>query len=504
MSVNLINIIFGMKLRQARLEAGLSLSQFAAQCELSPSYMTEIEKGRKYPRSDKIVRMAEALGKAYDELVSVSLDPSLSHLDSALNSSVLLEFPFEEFGLESGDLFNLLTRVPDRSSALLHALLGLGRQFDLAEEDFLKAALRSYQELHDNYFPDVEDAVLECQAKFGAAYGLGSTLPLDGAALESILRREFGYFIDDSVLHDDPDLQSCRMAYLAAERPRLLVNRRLLDNQITFLLAKELGYQFLGLKERSSTSMPLRIDSFEQILNDFKAAYFGGALLMPRSEMLEDLKQFFASPVWDPGFLYAMLDRYAVTPEMLLYRWSELMPEFFGFKLHFLRFRQTGREFRLANQFNMNRLLVPSGIGLNEHACRRWLPIRLLNRLGEDSSVSDSPCIGAQVSESLESQVRFLTIGFARPLVLAPELKSCVSIGFEVDSALNRTIAWREDPALAQVLVNETCERCPLPAEQCKERAAEPVVLKANEAVRNRRMALDRLAESYRLPSRRA
>ena len=44
MPVNLVNIIFGMKLRQARLESGLSLSGFAAQCDLSPSYMTEIEK----------------------------------------------------------------------------------------------------------------------------------------------------------------------------------------------------------------------------------------------------------------------------------------------------------------------------------------------------------------------------------------------------------------------------------------------------------------------------
>jgi transcriptional regulator with XRE-family HTH domain len=63
MSPNLVNIIFGMKVRQARLEEGLTLSEFAAQCDLSPSYVTEIEKGRKYPRADKIMKIAEALGK---------------------------------------------------------------------------------------------------------------------------------------------------------------------------------------------------------------------------------------------------------------------------------------------------------------------------------------------------------------------------------------------------------------------------------------------------------
>lgn len=36
MGIDLINIIFGMKVRQARLEAGLTLSDLARQCELSP------------------------------------------------------------------------------------------------------------------------------------------------------------------------------------------------------------------------------------------------------------------------------------------------------------------------------------------------------------------------------------------------------------------------------------------------------------------------------------
>ena len=63
MATNLVNIIFGMKLRQARMEAELTLTEFAQQCELSPSYVTEIEKGRKYPRVDKIMKIAEVLEK---------------------------------------------------------------------------------------------------------------------------------------------------------------------------------------------------------------------------------------------------------------------------------------------------------------------------------------------------------------------------------------------------------------------------------------------------------
>lgn len=134
MGLRLINIIFGMKVRQARLDAGLTLSEFANSCELSPSYVTEIEKGRKYPRTDKIVKMAEALGKSYDDLVSIKLPRSLTYLESTLSSSVVQRFPFSEFGFESGDLINLLTRKPDKASALLHAVLEMARRYDLKED----------------------------------------------------------------------------------------------------------------------------------------------------------------------------------------------------------------------------------------------------------------------------------------------------------------------------------------------------------------------------------
>ncbi|HUM68444.1 MAG TPA: helix-turn-helix transcriptional regulator, partial [Chloroflexota bacterium] len=112
MSANLVNIIFGMKMRQARTEANMTLTEFAAACDLSPSYVTEIEKGRKYPRSDKIMKIAEVLGRSYDDLVSIRLDNSLAHLETTLASATFQRFPFEEFGLEPGDLVTLLTREP--------------------------------------------------------------------------------------------------------------------------------------------------------------------------------------------------------------------------------------------------------------------------------------------------------------------------------------------------------------------------------------------------------
>ena len=473
----------------------MTQTQFASQCELSPSYLTEIEKGRKHPRSDKIMKMAEVLGKDYDEMVSIKLGFSLSYLESTLSSSILQRFPFEEFGLEAGDLINLLTREPDKASALLHAILEIGSRYDLQEEDFLRAALRSYQEIHENYFQDLEDAALAFSSEFGKEYGMDQDVPVTLPFFERILKENFNYQIDDQEIAAQEALSAYRSIFVRGANPRLLVNPVLNPLQVKFLLAREVGYQYLGLKERSLTSTPDRIDSFGQIFNDFKAAYFGGALLMPRAPMLEDLEKFFSRTLWDPQPLLDMVARYEVTPEMLLYRFSELIPQFFGIRLHFLRLQYADGRYQLIKHLNMNQLVVPSGIGLYEHYCRRWLSVRLLQELAskDDVSTMETPHLGVQLSDYLDTEDSFLCIGFARPLVLTPDINSSIIVGFRVDSDLKHTIRFVEDPAIPFTIIQETCERCPLTGDQCQVRAAEPTTLQARERETRRRLALEKL-----------
>lgn len=502
MSVNFANIIFGMKVHQARSEARLTLAELAERCELSPSYMTEVEKGRKYPRTDKIMRMAEVLGKDYDEIVSIKLAPSMAYLQSAISSPFLSRFPFEEFGFEAGDLVNLLTRQPDKTSALVHALLEITRRYDLKEEDFLKAALRSYQEIYENYFQELEDTAASFREELATNYKLETDVPIDPTILAKILQKKYGYEIDRTSIAADPLLKDYRSIFIKGTGAKksgikLFLNSLLQPRQIKFLLAQEIGYQYLKLTERSSTSSPNRIDSFEQILNDFKTAYFGGALLMPQSSIIEDLQNFFRQPAWEPQLLLGMLHKYDVTPEMLLYRFSELIPQFFGIKLHFLRFHNNDGEYILTKQLNMNHLLVPSGIGLQEHYCRRWLSSCLLSDLKKNASTNKNniPVIGVQLSEFLESKDRFLCFGFSRPLVLTPKIDSSIIIGFRVDSDLRSIIRFFGDPAIPNTIINETCERCPLTAKQCQVRAAKPTILQAEQEEVSRKLAINQLGQ---------
>jgi len=489
---NLVNIIFGMKVRQARLEADLSLTEFAAQADLSPSYMTEIEKGRKYPKADKIMKMGQVLGKDYDDMVSIKLAPSLSYLETLLSSPLLHHFPFEEFELDISDLIGLFTRAPDKASALLHTILEIGRQYDMKEEHFLRAALRSYQEIHENYFHDLEEAATE----FVKKYKLESELPISLGSLKTIISNEFGYELDDTTLTQYDILSGNRSIFIEGTQPKLLLNSALHPRQIKFLLARELGYQFLGIKSRAYVSPPDKVDSFNQVLNDFKASYFAGALMMPRGQILGDLQEFFQLTTWSPYRLLNMLEKYDITPEMLLYRFSELTPQFFGLKLHYLRFQNEAATYQLVKQLNMNNLPLSHGISLGEHHCRRWLAIRLLKDMeanGAGDTASNTPLIGAQISEFLESHERFLSFGFARPLALLPNEGSSIVVGFRIDSDLRNTVNFVQDPSLPVVIINETCERCPLVGDQCTVRAAPATILEAETFKTEQKIALKQL-----------
>lgn len=488
MQADLINIIFGMKVRQARMAKGLSLTELARKAGMSASYVTEIEKGRKYPKVDKIYRMAQVLDAEYDDLVSIRLDPSLKHLEIALASPLLQAFPFEAFGVQVGDLVDLLTRAPTEASALIHALTGITRRFDVRDEHFLRAALRSYQEIHENYFPDIEKAA---QA-FVERHDLSLAPSLE--QLKQILIDEFSFTLDESRLSRHPALHDYRSVLLDGGQPHLLLNGDLTTSQLRFLILREIGYCTLSLKTRAVTSPPDVVESFDQVFNDFRASYFAGAVLMPQRRILADIEAFFAQSTWQPRQWLAMLHKYETTPEMLLYRFSELVPQFFGIKLHFLRVNTSGSSYRLVKQLNMSGLPLPSGIGLNEHYCRRWLTVRLLREMVaiEDGTPLpwQEPHVGIQMSEFIDTREQFLCIGFGRRLSLSPTNKTSVIIGFRVDDDLLNTIRFAQDPTIPSVIINETCERCPLTAQQCKVRAAEPRIYQNQEAVRRRQAAL--------------
>jgi len=494
-----VRVIFGMKLRKFREQRGYSLKALAERTGLSPSYLTEIEKGKKYPKTGKILQLAEAVELPFDDLVSLKLERELNPLSDLLNSPLMQEFPFHLFGFTPQDVMNLVRRSPNEASTLIRTLGEIAGSYDMRVEHIFYAALRSYQESHHNSFEDLESAA----ANFLVAQEWNSTPPMTADVLGRCLTDRYGYIIDESTLETFPELLGFRSVWVDSDPPRLLLNARLLPAQKAFVLGRELGYEYLDLRDRAPTSSPSEVRSFVQVLNDFKASYFAGALLMNRDTLVTELREFFAQTRWNETAFLGMLDRYEVTQEMFLHRLSEIIPTSLELpRLHFLRLNNAmgSHVYQLTKHLNMSGLPLPQGLGLHEHYCRRWLSVRVLRELADSQLKGGklSRVIRVQRSRFIDTEGEYFCISLARPLALTPTTNSSVTLGFPMDDAFKERVRFWDDPAIPHFEINETCERCSLSRRVCTDRAAPGTLYKQEKALTKRNQVLNILLDELR------
>ncbi len=491
--------ILGLKLKQFRQKKNYSLKDLAERTNLSISFLSEIEKGKKYPKPEKIMQLANALEVSFDDLVSLKVDEELDPLTTILDSPFIKEFPFHLFGIQPRDVFDLVTNAPVKAGAFIRTFLEISQSYDMRVEHFLFAALRSFQKMHQNYFDELENAAVA----FMNEHNWNAAPPIKSDLFRKVLIEEYGYNLDETVLTTYRELKGFRSVWINGNPPTLCINARLLPSQKAFILGREIGYCYLGLKERATTSSWLKVESFDQVLNNFRASYFSGALLINKELLHNDLKRFFQNERWDGENFLALMRRYDATPEMFLYRLSQLIPKLFGLEeIYFLRFNnEAGRDiYRLTKELNMSRVQVPHGIGLNEHYCRRWLSISLLKELAERQKHGrhDDTIIAAQRSRFIESNAELFTITLARPLALTEGANSSMSLGFLINNEFKKTVRFWNDPEIPGVDVNETCERCGLSHTECSERVAPPEIYKQEQNQKIREEVLGRLMADMR------
>jgi predicted transcriptional regulator len=468
-------MLFGLKVKQLRQRQHLSFAELSEKANLSVSYLNEIEKGKKYPKENKVPALAAALGVTEETLTSLELDEGLTPLAELLKSNFLNELPLDLFGIELSKVVEIIANAPARVGAFISTLLELSRNYALREENFYFGALRSYLELHNNYFEEIETAV----EAFAAEHGLPEARPLPLEVLKDLLSRVYGYEIVDGGLDEYPELKNLRSLYLPKTR-RLLLNSRLSPMQRAFQFGKELGFQYLGLRERANTSSLMRPRNFEEVLNHSKATYFSVALHIPRATFVSELRYFFSLEQWNGEAFISIMKRYDATPEMFYHRLTNLLPQYFHLrKLFFFRFTHDPRrdEFEMDKELHLNHRHRPHGNGLFEHYCRRWVSVSLLRDLRQMQLEGKSvdTIVRAQLSKYIDSDDEYLCLTIARPAYPRPHRNVSVTIGLLVNDELRRQARFLNDGAIVRREVNTTCERCPL--EDCAERAAPPAVV---------------------------
>ena len=491
-SSNSIRILFGLKLRQLRLDKALTQYDLADMSGVSVSYINEIEKGKKYPKTDKIIALASAMGVTYETLVSVQLSKKMEPIYELLRSNILRDLPLSMFGIEPADLLELLANAPTKLSAFISTIMEIGRQYNLSVEEFYFAVLRTYVEMHENYFAEIEQAA----DTFLAEASPDSAIQLTDEFLTQYLRSRHGYTVELFDNESHPHLNSLRSVLLPAEK-KLLINQTLTTDQRAFTLGREVGFLCLNSKERPLTSSWVEVRSFDQVLTNFQASYFSGAILMRKERLLPLMEHWLNRPTWAEAAvaLEQMLDQLQATPETLLHRMSNFLPHYFGIdQLFFLRFehRPGTAHFDLTKEMHLARLHSPHGV-TGEHYCRRWVSLSILAELADQQQHGpvERPLLRAQVSDYIDSRNAYFIFGLARPLTPIHDLNHSVSLGILLNEASQKQIRFLNDPAINRRDVNESCERCR--AVDCLERSAPPTLLQKRERVQALKDALQEL-----------
>jgi len=444
-----IRIIFGMKLKKLRTQKKLSLQQLSTKSGVSVSYLNEIEKGKKYPKPDKINELANALETTYDQLVSLKTNKNLTPVVQVMNLKIINDFLLETFGVDKSLLLGMMANAPTKFSALINSVFEIARNYNLQEEHFYFSCLRSYQEMNDNYFEDIEQAV----ETFRHEARISNTEVLTSAEYATLLKRNFNYRLEKTDFSDFPKLRGFRSAYIKGEEPTLLYNTKLTEQQKIFLFGKELGFAYMKIDKRPQTTSWLKVESFDHVLNNFRASYFAQALHINKNLLVKDLEKFFQNTTWNPEVFARLLEKYNTSPEMLLQRISNLLPKYFGFnELYFIRYssKEPAKHLKeISKELHLSRNQVDLQYIIKEQNYRRWITKTLVHHL--DSKLAKTgkaqTYTDAVISKNEDGE-EYLTISILRPM---PELNNnanSVSIGFVLTDAVRKKIRFLHDASL--------------------------------------------------------
>lgn len=470
---DIAKLILGFKVRMLRLSNKTSYQKIADETGLSVSYLNDIEKGKKYPKPDKITRLAQFFGLTYDELVSLKSDKKLQPVIELLNSDFFKHFPLEAFGVSLEKLIDVFSNSPDRFSAIISTVLKMARSYQIEKEQFYRIALRSFQDIHDNYFSTVEEAVKEFRAK------QASPIPIacSPGRLEGLLKA-FDISVDTQTLGSHKKLSRFR-SYYQPEKKVLYLNDALSEKQRRFLLAKELGFQYLQIADRPLETELDREVSFEKLFNNFRSSYFAAALLMEEEEMIRDIHQMARVSDWSPDLITQLLDKYQVTPETLFHRFTNLLPYHFGIKdLFFIKLN--GAEdmvsFDITKELHLSQLQSPYHNEVNEHLCHRWVSISTVKNIRSRKS---DYLTDAQISNYWQSDRSYFCISVAQPDGFNQASPSSITLGLLMSEKLKGTFNFIKDPAIKTKIVNTTCERCSV--FDCDSRVAPPTYMEKQD-----------------------
>ena len=244
-----------------------------------------------------------------------------------------------------------------------------------------------------------------------------------------------------------------------------------------------MAYNFLEINERLFTFPWIKFDSFDQVLNNFYASYFAGALIIPNDQIKAKLTKIFKKETFDTSLFLEAIDAFNASPESFYQRLTNILPKAFNIQnLFFLRFthKAASNKFHLKKELHLSHQHSPRANETNEHYCRRWVSLKALKDISKSKKEHE---FDIQISE-YEDGAKYLVISSATKDPFKDNHYRSISVGMLINKHLHRKLSFLEDAKIKNQNVGVTCERCAI--KNCEVRQVPPTIL--DKVARNKKI----------------
>lgn len=226
----------------------------------------------------------------------------------------------------------------------------------------------------------------------------------------------------------------------------LLLSSHIDEVQQTFIYAKEIAYNYLMYKVRLYTFPWIKFENFEQVLNNFYATYFTGALFLPRNVMIEELSLLFKENTLNKAAFIKTIATFTNSPETFYQRLTNLLPKDFNIQsLFFLRFTHevASPKFYLTKELHLPNQQSPHANETNEHYCRRWVSLKVLERIAK---TKEEHVFDIQISKyPTDDDLSYLVLSSATKDPFKENQYRSISIGLLINKQLKKKVNFLED-----------------------------------------------------------
>lgn len=354
------SLTIGRRIRQLRIDRGLTLDDLGAAIGRAASQVSVIENGKRELKLSELGKLARVLGVTVDELLDPAPPTRRAALEIALERA------------QRGPLFASLALPPlpvrkTLSDEAIETILGLHDELDrlhreraATPEEARRAntELRRAMRTRNNYFAELETT----------ARDLLAAVQHEGGPLSQRVAADLAAHLGFS-LHYVPDLPASTRSVTDRRHGRIYlpVNQGAGSDPRSTLL-QALASHVLGHEQPRDYADFLR--------QRVETNYLSGALLIPEQTAVAFLEQAKARRELS---VEDLRDAFAVTYETAAHRFTNLATEHLGIPVHFLKVHESGT---LSKAYENDNVAFPTdalGAVEGQSVCRQWSARRVFD-----------------------------------------------------------------------------------------------------------------------------